>query len=463
MVPIEQAGAMAPAAMRDRMAKGSALTRNYADNVSDSFPVLSIRGKVFRVRADGQEQAYKDPQTGHPYAYLDVVLVNASRSLAKSYYTKGFVDGDLNPPDCWSLDSVRPDPSVVNKVNPTCGDCPMNAFGSRMTPDGKAAKACSDARRIAIVLPHNLTQPEPMALLLRVPQSSLKNLRGYVELLARHGYEPGGCVTRLSFDYNEAYPKLMFNFVGPVTDQEFGIIVQMADSPTIAGMLMKPDFDQAASAQMPNAAAPPPVASVRQAPPVAVPDTAAIIPQPGFGAGQLGGQQPIPQGTGFTHTQTQGSTGTVQEKAQVDALARQAQVRPADEWLQMADGNLLNPATGEIKTPAPPAAEQQRDPDVIEIAGGRYYHRVQGRFVDSPYLGGEAAPAVPPVEAKKPPQKRVRAKAGQSPAPEVPASPAPSEAVQRAPKPNGDQAPPTVVAASPKLEALLGSMVQRKD
>jgi hypothetical protein len=82
-----------------------------------------------------------------------VVLVNASPNLAKSYYVKGFVDGDLNPPDCWSLDSLRPDASVVNKINPTCLDCPMNAFGSRVTPDGKAAKACSDARRMAVVLP----------------------------------------------------------------------------------------------------------------------------------------------------------------------------------------------------------------------------------------------------------------------------------------------------------------------
>jgi len=173
MIPIDQARALAPAKMRERMAQGTALSNRFADNVADAFPKLSIKGKVFRIKVDGREMIARDTQ-GHALAYLDVVLVNASAQLAKTYYTKGFSDGDMNPPDCWSLDSVRPDPSVVNKVNPTCPDCSMNAFGSRVTPDGKAAKACSDSRRIALVLPHELVDQvkEPLVMLLRVPQSA---------------------------------------------------------------------------------------------------------------------------------------------------------------------------------------------------------------------------------------------------------------------------------------------------
>ena len=327
----------------------------------------------------------------------------------------------------------------------------MNAFGSRVTPDGKPAKACSDARRIAVVLPHNLAQPEPLALLLRVPQSSLKNLRGYVELLARHGYEPGGCVTRLSFDYNEAYPKLMFNFVGPVTDEEFDVIVDMAQGPTIASMLMKPDFDNVASAQTANATQPVPQGAQRQAPPVTEPAP---------------GAAPVTQAAafaGFTPEQSQPQTQrhpVQQTPHPVQEMA--APSDPEDNWLQMADGNLLNPATGEIKPPAQEAAAPQLDPDVIEIAGGRYYHKTQGKFVDSPYVGGAPAPAVPPVEPKA---KATRARKPK-PAPEGQApqqnaqvtSPEPQVAKQKG---NGEGGG-TVVAASPKLEALLGTMVPPK-
>src|SRR4029453_5583633 len=121
--------------------------------VRSSDLMLSIKGKVFRIRVDGNETPFIDQQTRQVIPYLDVVLANASRLISKAYYIKQFNDESFEPPDCWSLDGVRPDPSVANKVNPTCANCPKNAFGSapsRNPEEGKrGGKACADARRIA--------------------------------------------------------------------------------------------------------------------------------------------------------------------------------------------------------------------------------------------------------------------------------------------------------------------------
>jgi hypothetical protein len=437
LIPIHQAGALAPQKMRDRIAAGQTLNSNFADGVRDAFPVLSIKGKVFRARAEGKEVIYKDPNTGHPYAFLDVILVNASRQLAKSYYIQGYSEGDMNPPDCWSLDSVRPDPSVVNKVNPTCQDCPMNAFGSRITPDGKAAKACSDARRIAVTLPHHLVEEDPASLLLRVPQSSLKNLKSYVELLARNGYEPGGCVSRLSFDMAAAFPKLQFEFVGPLTDEEFDTVIDLAGSQKIDAMLRAPDFENAPS---PENIVNPSVASPRQrqAPPV-TDDT------------------PVAGGLGTVPQQRQ---RPVQQAAPVEEEVQQEEEDVT--LIELPDGEgFLNPLTGEITKPVQ-AKAAEIDPDVIKLADGRFFHKTKKTFVASQFKDAVAAPAVPPAEQPEAkPAKRTRTvkpKAEAQPAEQ----PKPAQQAQPEAKAQPEaQSKPTVVAASPKLEALLSGLANK--
>ena len=50
IIPIGQA--RVPAAMRARLQGGVALNKNFSDGVRDAFPMLSIKGKVFRIRID---------------------------------------------------------------------------------------------------------------------------------------------------------------------------------------------------------------------------------------------------------------------------------------------------------------------------------------------------------------------------------------------------------------------------
>lgn len=367
IVPIDQASTMVPALARQRAQQGITANKNFEEGIRDAFPLLSVKGKVFSARISGQSTPFLDPATRQPYPFLDVVLVNASRNLSKAYYIKGFAEGDMNPPDCWSLDSIRPDPSVAQKVCATCTACPMNAFGSKITEDGKQAKACQDARRVAVMMPHQLGQENALVLMLRVPQSSLKNLKAYAELLSRHGFEPGACVTRIAFDYQVAFPKLLFNFVAPLNDAQFEKVVAVADSPQTTAMLMAPDFEQA------------PSTAPRQAETV---------------AGLV--QQEAPVLPGITDEPTQQTSplpaGVVTQQQAAPIL----QAVPAGV-IELPDGTLFNPATGQYVERPQPQNMPEDDPATIALPDGKFFNTATQKFVVAKHKGAAEVGAAPPA------------------------------------------------------------------
>ena len=219
---------------------------NFTDGVADSFPRLSIRGKAFWVQINGKElrAGSVDPNKG---AIVDVVLVNASRQLAKTYYAKPFSSGDREMPDCWSLDSIRPDQSIVKPVNPTCQDCPKNAFNS--APSGRGGKACQDSKRVIVTTADQLANQEPPL----PPDASAPAVAEEPEeprqKLAFHGYtEPYSCVSRMSFDMRRSSsPRCSSDFVEPLTDEEFEAAEMLAGSKKVNGRCVTPHFDNAAS------------------------------------------------------------------------------------------------------------------------------------------------------------------------------------------------------------------------
>lgn len=402
VVPIEQAAANLPAAMRQRLAQGLATNQNFSEGVRDAFPRLSFKGKVFRVKIGGQETPFIDPNTRQPIAYLDVVLVNASRSLSKSYYIKDYSEGDLNQPDCWSLDAIRPDPTVVNKISPSCITCPMNAFGSRITPDGKGAKACADARRIAVVMPHHLGTQQPLVLLLRVAQSSLKNLKAYAQLLERHQFEPGACITRMAFDYTLAYPKLTFNFVAPLDVAQYDQVTALADGELVDSMLKAPDFDAAVTQQPTQNDTM--AGMVQQEGPVLADPT--VLQQTAAAA------QPQPQAQAKTADAFAGFFGERQQTAPQQAAPVQQQAHVpttptgADNIIELPDGKWFNTTTG-LYCEAP-TQQVLADPDTFALPDGKFFNRRLGVWVTGIEVGAPAVGQPGAAQAQAQPQAQVQ-------------------------------------------------------
>lgn len=206
--------------------------------VNSSYGIVGYKGKVWSIRFGGQETPLMREDGDGPRNSIEVVLVKASPAISKIFYKSGYVEGSNAAPDCWSADGVKPDASVQNKCNATCADCPMNAWGSRITDSGKQGKMCADSRRVVVVPAEDMDNElfgGPM--LLRIPAASLKDLKAYGDLLSSYQYPYYAAVTRVSFDAKEAYPKFVFNAVRPLTDAEAAKILKLRDDKRVATVL----------------------------------------------------------------------------------------------------------------------------------------------------------------------------------------------------------------------------------
>lgn len=210
----------APAGTNDELGAG----------VASSYGIVGYKGKVWSIRFGGESKALMREDGDGPKNSIEVVLVKASAAVSKIFYKSGYVEGSNAAPDCWSADGIKPDASVQTKCSATCAACPMNAWGSRVTDAGKNGKACADSRRVAVVPAEDMDNElfgGPM--LLRIPAASLKDLKGYGDLLSSYQFPYYGAVTRVAFDPNEAYPKFVFTAVRPLNDQEAAKVLKLRE------------------------------------------------------------------------------------------------------------------------------------------------------------------------------------------------------------------------------------------
>ncbi len=206
--------------------------------VNSSYGIVGYKGKVWSIRFGGEDKALMREDGDGPRNSIEVVLVKASAAISKIFYKNGYVEGSNAAPDCWSADGIKPDASVQAKCNATCADCPMNAWGSRVTDAGKQGKQCADSRRVAVIPAEDMDNDlfgGPM--LLRVPAASLKDLKAYGDLLSSYQYPYYAAVTRIAFDPKEAYPKFVFSAVRPLTDAEAAKVMLLRDDKRVGTVL----------------------------------------------------------------------------------------------------------------------------------------------------------------------------------------------------------------------------------
>ena len=179
---------------------------------SAGFPAISIKGKVFSVKRDGEVTIILKPGPDkEPATVLEMIVLAGNPKKSKTYYEVAYTQGSTRAPDCSSDDGVSPSPQAESPQSKKCAICPQNQWGTGR--DGKGTK-CGDSMRLAVATPDLISDP----MLLRVPADSLKPLGNYGKALALRGFQPNQVITKIGFDYAKEYPSLTFkmaDFVGP--------------------------------------------------------------------------------------------------------------------------------------------------------------------------------------------------------------------------------------------------------
>lgn len=170
------------------------------------YKVVSIKGKNFHI-VDGESRVLVERDDGSPASAIEAVIIAWNPNKSKVYYKGGYVEGSTDKPLCYSNNGVSPEADATEPQSNKCATCPHNVFGSKITESGAKAKACADSLRVAIAQPDLLNDP----MLLRVPAASLADLGKYGHRLAVRGAEPHHVITRISFDFTVAFPKLTFD------------------------------------------------------------------------------------------------------------------------------------------------------------------------------------------------------------------------------------------------------------
>lgn len=203
-------------------------------HTSGGFPVISIKGKTFSIRRDGERRMMMNPKDPESAATsIEVVMLRVNKGVSKVFYAKGYTDGEDAKPDCFSSDGKAPDASSTKPQAKSCQTCPKNQWGSKISENGGKLKACSDSIRMAVAAPDQLNDP----MLLRVPAASMKAVGEYGAMLAKRGVPSVAVVTKVSFDPEAATPKLLFKPSGLLSDEAKAEADSMYNDPTVESII----------------------------------------------------------------------------------------------------------------------------------------------------------------------------------------------------------------------------------
>lgn len=214
---------------------------------------ISLRGRVFRLVDGGKEIAKNtDP-------HLDVIIVNGSTTVQKTYHAGAYNPEETSVPDCWSSNGEQPDAEVENPQHHLCKECPRAIKGSA----GGTMTQCRFSQRVAVVLANN---PSGDIYQLVIPAKSIFGAGDmdhmpflqYARYVGSSGFNLNMLVTRIMFDTDSGVPKLFFSNTRFLEMDEYNVAVSQGATQIAvnAGKLIFKKKGETAATSMPKLVAP---------------------------------------------------------------------------------------------------------------------------------------------------------------------------------------------------------------
>ena len=216
------------------------LNADALQGISTGFPPsIRIKRNGFRIVDGNGDEINLKPNDLAGGEYLDIVILAAKPGLNKVYYEAAYDPNQVEPsaPDCFSLDGVTPDKSVNKPVNPTCGTCPMNAFGSGRNAAGQPTKgkACADSKILAVFRKGSVYS-------FKIPPASLKNFGLYVKNLTNRGVPLGNVITYVGFDEDADYSVLQFRVGAFIPESAKEALLTVSKSQEVADIVCPMEY-----------------------------------------------------------------------------------------------------------------------------------------------------------------------------------------------------------------------------
>lgn len=222
--------------------------KNIVDRVS--VPSLSYGGKVWTISKDGEKtRIMKVNDDGDEVAVplIRVVVLDYAKRRGRAYYEGAYDPDKQSAPLCWSEDGVKPHASIAEPQHSTCEGCPWSVKGSKVTDNNRAVTACSQHRMIVVAPLAKLDMPLRMKIAItsdwdkQNEAAAAKNwfaFNNYTDAMrARQINHTAMVVTKMKFDIDVDYPKVLFGPDRYITEEEAAIVKPLINSDEVKNLL----------------------------------------------------------------------------------------------------------------------------------------------------------------------------------------------------------------------------------